>query len=51
MLYFYYIFLYKCMNRTVSLLKLGNSDVKAVGRLTLGISNVAAPGGVEIGPV
>lgn len=35
----------------VSLLKLVNSNVKEPGKLTLGISNVAAPGGAEIGPV
>lgn len=36
---------------TVSLLKLVKGDVKKMSKLTLGISNVSAPRGVEIGPV
>lgn len=36
---------------TVSLLKLVKDDVKEMGELTLGISNVPAPRGAEIGPV
>lgn len=36
---------------TVSLLKLVKSDVKKMDKLTLAVSSLTAPGGVEVGPV
>lgn len=36
---------------TLCLLKLVNSDVQEMGKLTLGVSNVNATGAADVGPV